>query len=276
MEHVATEGGAFPQAGLRRAPEPPRGRLRQLWDAAPHPVISVVAGILLWELAVRLLDPNPLVIVAPTAIVQELVSVMQSGTLWEHLIISLQAFAIGYVGCALLLIPIGLLIGSSDLLHSYASPWISGLYATPIIALAPIVIIAFGFGLASKIGVVALMVAFPVLINAVAGAKTVRGELKEVGVVFNAGPVEQFARVILPGSVAFILTGLRLAIGRGLVGVIVADLFGAKAGLGLLLLESAQRFRTDRLYVVVIILAVLGVALTAIVAKLERHYYART
>lgn len=235
----------------------------------------MLVGLLLWEFLVRVLQPNPLTIVAPTVILRTLRELGASGELWPHLTASMTALAIGYVACAVVAIPLGLVLGTFDRMYKYSAPWISALYATPIIALAPVVIINFGFGVTSKVVVVALSALFPILINTIAGARTVQGDMRDVGTVFMASRSETFRLIVAPGALTFILTGLKLAVGRALIGVVVADLFGASQGLGLMLLEAAQAFDTARLYVVVTILAVLGVGLTSFVAVFERRFQLR-
>jgi ABC-type nitrate/sulfonate/bicarbonate transport system permease component len=197
----------------------------------------------------------------------------QTGVIWEDLLVSLQAFGAGYGLAALAAIPLGLAIGSSRMLHQWANPWVNALYATPIIGLAPLFIIIFGFGVTAKIAVVIALVVFPILINTVSGARAVSGDHKELAVVYRANRLETFLRVLFPGSIPFILTGLRLAVGRGLIGVVVADLFGATSGLGLNLQRSAQAFNTVDIFAVTVLLAFLGIVLSGLLEYWERRAF---
>lgn len=239
----------------------------------PYGVISIIGGLLIWEVLVRVLKPDRLVIVAPSEIIARLWEMLSTGEIWPDLSISLQGFGIGYALAALVAIPLGLAIGASPLLYRFANPWVSALYATPIIGLAPLFIIIFGFGLRSKIAVVVTLVIFPILINTVSGARAVGVDHKELAVVYRANRVETFVRVLFPGSIPFILTGLRLAVGRGLIGVVVADLFGASSGLGLNLQRSAQAFNTVDIFAVTLLLASLGLILTGLLEIFERRAY---
>jgi len=237
----------------------------------PHGLISIIGGLALWELLVRVFHPDPLIITAPSEIVTTLVDITASGRLWPNFSVSMEGFLIGYVLSALIAVPFGLAVGTNTLLHRYSNPWINALYATPIIGLAPLFVIIFGFGLSAKIAVVVALAIFPMLINTVSGARAVPQEHRELAAVYRATRLETFWRIFLPGSMPFILTGLRLAIGRGLIGVVVADLFGADHGLGLMLQQSAQTFDTPQIFAVTALLAALGIGLTAILETFERR-----
>src|SRR6266853_1609563 len=207
------EIGAAPRPqAVRRAP--PRG----LHFAG---LISILAGLALWEFLSRL---------------------AVSGQLWPHISISAVEFAIGYVIASLLGIVVGFAMASSELGKKILQPWISGLYATPTIALAPLFILWLGIGIWSKVLVVIFLVLFPVTINTEAGLRTTSERLIEMLKSFGASRSQIFFKVSLPSALPFILAGLKLGIGRGLIGVVVAELFGSRAGLGRLISQSADAF----------------------------------
>ena len=145
------------------------------------------------------------------------------------------------------------------------------LYATPTIALAPLFILWLGIGIWSKVLVVIFLVLFPVTINTEAGLRTTSERLIEMLRSFGASPRQIFFKVSLPSAVPFILAGLKLGIGRGLIGVVVAELFGSRAGLGRLIAQSADAFNMPELFAGVIVLAVAGIALTAGFGWLENR-----
>lgn len=239
----------------------------------PHGLASILIGLVLWEALVRLMKPDELVIVPPSKVLSTLVEMFRTGTINEDLSVSMQAFIIGYLLSALVAVPIGIAIGSNDIAYKWASPWVSALYATPIIGLAPLFVIIFGFTLQSKVAVVVALAIFPIMINTVAGARSVGQDYRELAIVYRAGRLESFRRVLLPGSMPFVLTGLRLAVGRGLIAVVVADLFGASAGLGLNLQRSASSFNTADIYAVTLLLAFLGISLSSLLEFFERRAY---
>src|SRR5262249_557797 len=142
-------------------------------------------------------------------------------------------------------------------------PWVSGLYATPTVALAPLFILWFGVGMLSKIVVVAVLVLFPVAINTEVGLLTTSRQLVETVRSFGANSRQIFLKVSLPSALPFIFAGFRLGIGRGLIGVVVGELFGARAGLGQLISQSSETFDMPSLFAGVTLLAVAGIALTS-------------
>lgn len=237
----------------------------------PYGLISIIGGLLTWELLVWLFNPSRLIIVAPSEILTRLWEMLVTGEIWPDLSVSMQGFVLGYILAALIAIPLGLIIGASSFVYRWTNVWVTALYATPIIGLAPLFIIIFGFGLQAKVAVVVALVIFPILINTVAGARAVDQSQRELAQVYRADRLETFIRVMFPGSIPFILTGLRLAIGRGLIGVVVADLFGASHGLGLHLQQSAQAFNTTDIFAVTVLLAILGITLTSILEYFEKR-----
>jgi len=225
--------------------------------------LSVVGGLLLWELVSRILIANALFLAAPSEIVVALYNLARTGELWHHMAVSGAEFALGYVIASVLGIALGLAMASSVTVKRAAQPWVSGLYATPTIALAPLFILWMGIGIWSKVIVVVTLVIFSVSINTEAGLRTTSERLIEMLRSFGATPRQIFFKVSLPSAVPFILAGLKLGIGRGLIGVVVAELFGSRAGLGRLISQSADAFNMPDLFAGVVVLAVAGIVMTA-------------
>jgi NitT/TauT family transport system permease protein len=232
-------------------------------------VISVLAGLIGWELVSRLLVSNPLFLAAPSQIVEAIYSLTLSGEMARHVAISAVEFALGYVIASVVGIGLGFAMASSDTAKRALQPWISGLYATPTIALAPLFILWLGIGIWSKVLVVIFLVLFPVTINTEAGLRTTSERLIEMLRSFGATPRQIFVKVSLPSAMPFILAGLKLGIGRGLIGVVVAELFGSRAGLGRLISQSADAFNMPELFAGVVVLAVAGIVMTAAFTWLE-------
>ena len=232
--------------------------------------LSVVGGLLLWELASRVLVANPLFLAAPSQIVHAIYTLALTGEMERHVAISAAEFAIGYVIASVVGIAVGFGMANSASFKRAMQPWISGLYATPTIALAPLFILWLGIGIWSKVLVVIFLVLFPVTINTEAGLRTTSERLIEMLRSFGATPRQIFFKVSLPSALPFILAGLKLGIGRGLIGVVVAELFGSRAGLGRLISQSADAFNMPELFAGVIVLAVAGIAMTAGFGWLEK------
>jgi NitT/TauT family transport system permease protein len=252
-EGQVEQGGVASRAG-------PRFRLPRLYLAG---VFSVAGGLLLWEVVSRFLVANALFLAAPSQIFTAIVALAKSGELWRHLSISAVEFALGYVIASILGVIVGFAMAESATMKRVLQPWISGLYATPTIALAPLFILWLGIGIWSKVLVVIFLVLFPITINTEAGLRTTSERLIEMLRSFGATPRQIFFKVSLPSAVPFILAGLKLGIGRGLIGVVVAELFGSRAGLGRLIAQSADAFNMPELFAGVVVLAAAGIALTA-------------
>jgi NitT/TauT family transport system permease protein len=252
---------ALPQARPgEAAPSRRGGVLRRGYVAA---TLSVVGGLLLWELMSRFVVANALFLAAPSEIAVAIYNLAVTGQLWHHVAVSAAEFALGYVVASVLGVALGLAMASSATAKQALQPWVSGLYATPTIALAPLFILWFGIGIWSKVIVVISLVLFPVTINTEAGLRTTSERLIEMLRSFGATPWQIFLKVSLPSAVPFILAGLKLGIGRGLIGVVVAELFGSRAGLGRLISQSADAFNMPELFAGVVVLAVAGIVLTA-------------
>ncbi|MEJ8570738.1 ABC transporter permease [Microbaculum marinum] len=232
---------------------------------------SVVGGFLLWELAGRFLVGQSLFLAVPSQIVEAAVKLWAAGVLQRHIIVSFSEFIIGYVIAIAIGLPIGLLLAVSPRFRAILSPWVDGLYATPVIAIAPLVILWFGIGIWSKVFVVVSVVIFPVIINTEAGIRSTPHNYVEAIRCFGASRVQVFLKVMIPSALPFIFAGMRLGIGRGLIGVVVGELFGSRAGLGRLIAESAETFNMPNLFVGVLLLAAAGILLTSAFHALERR-----
>ena len=255
------------QGGVQSRPASGR-RLPRLYLAG---VVSVLGGLLLWEVVSRFLVANALFLAAPSQIFSAILALAKSGELWRHMSISAIEFALGYAIASVLGVMIGFAMAESATMKRALQPWVSGLYATPTIALAPLFILWLGIGIWSKVLVVIFLVLFPVTINTEAGLRTTSERLIEMLRSFGASPRQIFFKVSLPSAVPFILAGLKLGIGRGLIGVVVAELFGSRAGLGRLIAQSADAFNMPELFAGVIVLAVAGIMLTAGFGWLENR-----
>ncbi len=233
--------------------------------------LSVVGGLLLWEAVSRLIVANPLFLAAPTQIMQAVYALTLTGEMGRHVWISGIEFVIGYVIASVIGIGFGFGMANSVRFKQALQPWISGLYATPTIALAPLFILWLGIGIWSKVLVVIFLVLFPVTINTEAGLRQTSERLIEMLRSFGASGRQIFFKVALPSALPFILAGLKLGIGRGLIAVVVAELFGSRAGLGRLISQSADAFNMPELFAGVVVLAVAGIAMTAGFGWLEKR-----
>lgn len=249
------------------AKEKSRRASRQRWIGAA----SIVGGLLIWQLVGMFVVSNSLFLATPIEAIQRLVELAQDGTLWTDLAVSGIEFGVGYGVAAVSGIIIGMVLASYRSMNSIFGPWVYAFYATPIVALAPLLILWFGLGMTSKIVVVFSVAVFPVIISTQDGVNSTDRDLLEMTRALRATKFQTFAKVYLPSALPQIMTGLRLGIGKGLIGIVVADLFGATAGLGFLILNGADTFDMPQLFGGLFILALIGVILTSAFTAIERR-----
>lgn len=233
-------------------------------------VFSVAIGLALWQLVGEFVVTNSLFLATPVGAIQAMISLARQGILWHDFTVSGEEFLIGFVVASIAGLAVGIAMSSSKRITAVLQPWVSGFYSTPIVALAPLLILWFGIGIASKIAVVISLVIFPVIINTESGLNSADSDLIEAAHAFGATKSEIFQKVTIPAASPYILTGLRLGIGRGLIGVVVGELFGGNAGLGFMINNAAEVFNMPDLFAGLMIFAVAGIVLTAGFKKLER------
>jgi ABC-type nitrate/sulfonate/bicarbonate transport system permease component len=230
---------------------------------------SVLLIAVAWELYGRAI--NPVLLSSPTRIIAATFEMIADGSLSKAFAESMVVLCVGsLIGIAAGL-AFGLAAGRSQALSAFIELPLNALYATPTVALIPVIVVWFGFGPTAKTVVVMLFVLFPVLINTMRGVKEVDRDLVEVAQSFCSKESRMWIDLILPSALPYVVTGLRLAIGRALIGVIVAEFFTAFAGLGNLIVTNANSFRTDRTFVPILLIALLGITLTALLEWAERR-----
>ena len=235
-------------------------------------LVTTIVLLCLWELAVYFGWANPLFTSSPIRIAIAGYAMFSDGSIFRHLGISGLELLVGYSLAIVVAIPLGILLGWYRRLDAAFDPVISALYATPRIALVPLIVIWFGIGLGSKFAIIFLSAVFPILINTIAGVRTVDRDFVKVGRSFGANDSQMFLTVVLPAAVPFLLTGLRLGVGHALIGIVVGELYAAQAGIGFLIAQAGATFQTDKLMVGIIIIAAAGVILTNLLRLIERRF----
>jgi NitT/TauT family transport system permease protein len=251
---------------------PPR---RSVWQRNENVLLgslSMLIFLVLWETVVRAGLVNPLFTSSPSRIVAAAADMFADGSIWGHLRVSATEFFSGFALAIVIGVPLGILMGWYSRVNAVLEPFVSALYATPRIALLPLVVIWFGIGLASKVAIVFLGAIFPILVNTITGVRTIDADFIKVARSFGASDRQMFATVALPSSVPMLLTGLRLGLGHALVGIVVGEMYGATQGLGYLIAVAGARFQTDKVMVGIILIAGLGVALTELLRAIERRF----
>ncbi|WP_147916344.1 ABC transporter permease [Ruania zhangjianzhongii] len=242
--------------------QPPRPRRLVRYGA-------LVLLLVIWEIYGR--SVNPIVFTYPTAVAEAFVAMIADGTLTEALGQTSLVLAIGAAAGIVFGVTLGLLMGRSWIAKEALDTPVNALYALPAVALVPVIVLWFGFGDSAKIFVVAFFVFFPVVINTTRGVEEVDSELLEVTRSFCSPERRVWRDLLIPASLPYVFTGVKLAIGRGLVGVIVAEFFTAISGLGNLIVTNANTFQTARMFVPIVVLSLIGVILTGLLGLVERQ-----
>ncbi len=234
---------------------------------------AVVVFLTIWELTGGVFQLiNPMFMSAPSLIWKAGVQMFVSGEIYNDLYVSGVEFAWGYFLSVIFAIPFGIACGWYRRVSYIFDPFINAMNATPRVALLPLVIIWLGIGILSKVGIIFLGAVFPILINTRDGVKTTPHNLLNAARSFGASEWQIFKSVVLPSTLPFILTGLRLGVGRALIGVMVGELYAATAGIGFMITVAGATFQTDKVFVGVLIFAISGVIAMELLTKLESRF----
>jgi|SRR6185437_4707665 ABC-type nitrate/sulfonate/bicarbonate transport system permease component len=231
--------------------------------------LSLAVFLGLWEIFGR--DVNPVFGSYPSAIAAAFYDLARAGKLEAALFQSLQPFVLGYALAILVGIPVGLVVGRFRTAEAALGIYVTAGYAMPLVALVPLLILWLGLGFAVKVAVIFLMSIFPICINTWAGVNAVPVSLIEVGKSFVAPNAVILRRIVLPATLPYIMAGIRLAVGRAVVGMIIAEFFTAITGLGGIIIQSANNFDTATMFVPVVVLMVLAIGLNALILWSERR-----
>lgn len=234
-------------------------------------VLGIIAFFSAWELATRFEIINPFYFPPFSKIIAKGIELFVNGTIWEHMWFSLTNFAVGFAVSVALGVAIGIPMGWYKNVSKTFDPLLSGVYATPLIALLPLIIMLFGLGAISKIIMTVLAAVFPILINTMTGIANTDHRLITMARAFGAKDSTIFLKVSVPGSLPYIVAGMRVALGRALVYIVVAEQYGAATGLGYLSSVAAQRFQMAAMFVPILIIAGLGAGLNELLKVLEKR-----
>lgn len=233
----------------------------------------VMAGGFLWawEALAEAKVIDPFFFSRPTVIGGFLKQFFESGEIWVHFLATMQATLSGFVLGAVLAVPFGLVLARFPLVDEVLAPFLAGLNALPRVALAPIFMLWFGIGLASKIVLVFSLVFFIVLINTQAGVKSADEELLRMSKVMGATARQRFLKVVLPGAVPSIFAGLRLGVIYALLAAVVGEMVAAQAGLGQQVSLYSGTYRTGGVLAVLLLLSLIGIGMNGLMLVLERR-----
>src|SRR5213594_2926425 len=234
---------------------------------------SSVLFLIAWELVGNTFQLiNPLFMSVPSLIWKAGYQMFASGEIWNDLYVSGVEFLWGYLLSVFVAIPFGIAVGWYKKMAYIFDPFINAMNATPRVALLPLVIIWLGIGIPSKIGIIFLGAVIPVLVNTRDGVKTTPANLLSAARSFGASEWQVFRTVVLPSTVPFFLTGMRLGVGRALVGVLVGELYAATAGIGFMITVAGATFQTDKVFVGILIFALSGMMSMELLSAVERRF----
>jgi len=235
---------------------------------------SILVLLVVWELLPRFVTMSAgtkLFFATPSQIGGTLWKMFATGSIWTPLGVSASGFCVG-LGLAIVVgLPLGVLIGRSRTLNAMFDPFITAFNATPRLVFLPLVMLWFGLGLWSKVVIVFIGALFPILINTYEGVRNSDKLLINVVRSFGAKEWDVARLVVIPNAMPYIIAGLRLAIGRAVLGVVVAEFFGSESGLGVMMVQAAGRYQIDIVFSGLIVFAVMTLAMTAAVQVLENR-----
>jgi NitT/TauT family transport system permease protein len=248
---------------------------RSLWRRVEPTALgagSIVLLLLAWQFLpyfFPMKEGTKLFFTVPSAIVGTLWQMFATGSVWAPLGVSASAFGLGLALSIVVGLPLGVLLGRSNTLNAMFDPFITAFNATPRLVFLPLLMLWFGIGLWSKVAIVFLGALFPLLINTYEGVRNADKLLINVVRSFGASEWDVARLVVVPNSLPFIVVGLRLAIGRAILGVVVAEFFGSQEGLGVVMVRAASAFKVNVVFAGLIIFAVLSLVITGLVKLLE-------
>jgi NitT/TauT family transport system permease protein len=229
--------------------------------------LSFVVVISLWEYFGRRI--NPILFTYPSAIAQAFVSLVANGELQSYMTGSLLVLTYASILSIVVGVLLGVVMGRFSVVEWAADIYISALYSTPMVAVVPLIVLWFGFKIPAKVVIVFSFMVFPVLLNTFEGVKNVDRNLQEVARSFCSSESQLWRHLIIPSAIPFIVAGVRLAIGRGLVGMIVAEFYTSVTGLGYMIVRYANALETDKLFVPIVVVMLLGIGLMSLAKWIE-------
>jgi ABC-type nitrate/sulfonate/bicarbonate transport system permease component len=276
---------------VSRTPAAETTALRRCYDAHERAILGalmVALFLLAWEGLERgwwaqLLQPllgasaarwqlKPIFISSPTLVVAAAWRMFfVTGEIWRDLAHSGVGYGLGLALALVVGVPLGLAAGWYRRLSYAVGPFLTAFNATPQVAFLPLIVVWVGTGLDARVLIIFLLAVLPIAINAQAAVRTTDPRLLKVAASFGAGDWRRFRTIILPSATPFLLAGLRLAVGRGMIGVVVGEIYGSAAGIGAMINQAGTRFQTDRVFVGVLTIVAAGAVLVELLRRIEQR-----
>ena len=233
-------------------------------------IASPILLLVVWEVAARFHFIDTRFFPAPSSIIAVLIDMMRSGELVTNTLVSLRRLALGTLIGGVPALIIGIAMGLNRWIRAALDPIVAATYPIPKSAILPLALLIFGLGEGSKIFMVAIGVFFPVVINATTGVREINRIYLDVGRNYKASRWNTFWTIALPGALPVIMTGFKLGIGIGLILIAIAEMIGAKSGLGYMIWTAWETFSVEQMYVGLFMIAIIGFVLTVLLNEIER------
>jgi len=232
-------------------------------------ILNFTTFFVLWEVIGRSGVVSHLLMPPFSEVITETIELAQSGQLWRHVSFSATNFTVGFLIATVTGIPLGLLLGASKKLDIILGPYVWAFFSTPRLALLPLVTVALGFGMASKVFLIFIGAFFVIVINTWAGVKTVEQSLLHAGKVFGANKLQIFSKIVVPYTLPFIVVGLRLGVTRALVVTVVSEMIASSRGMGYVIMRAVDEFNSAKLFSMIVLLVIVSMILVTALRRLE-------
>ncbi len=265
--------GALPSVpASTTAAMPGQPRRSRAFGAVWPIVASLVVFVVVWQLLVMLSGLPPYILPGPLVVAQRFFKAWTDGTMWPHVAQTLVEILLGFVIGAAVALAVGVLLARSRLAERLLSPYLVAAQATPVLALAPLIVLWFGNGLSSKLVITTLIVFFPVAVATMVGLRGVDPRLLEMARSFRASGWQVVARVEIPAALPAILGGMRVGVTLAVIGAIVGEWAGGEKGLGVLInIARGSLFDIPLMFAALAQLALIGVSLYLVMVLIERR-----
>src|SRR5438105_1023349 len=231
---------------------------------------SPLGLLLIWEIAGRLGLIDVRFFPVPSSIIGMMIEMLMSGELIEHVLISLQRILLGFLLGGIPAIVLGIVMGISRPVRALVDPLIVATYPIPKSSILPFILLIFGLGEMSKVVMVAIGVFFPIAINSTAGVLQISPVYLDVGKSFKASRWDTFRTIALPGALPFVMTGVKLGAGLALILIAIAEMVGAKSGIGYMIWSAWETFAVAKMYVGLFVIALIGFGISILLREVER------
>ena len=233
-------------------------------------VINITAFFVLWQIAATITDIPQLFLPSVTDVFRELQEMHDEGILWGNLAISAWIYVVGMVISIAIAVPLGLFIGGVRVVDRVAAPYVWAIYTTPRLILMPLVLLWVGINDTARVVIIVLSAVPATMVVVMEGVKTVDNSLLRAARSFGAGRFARFRFVVLPATVPFVATGIRMGVSRGLIGLFIGELFTAANGIGYIITLAGKTFNSARTYGMLLIFILFCVAMVGLSQLLER------